>query len=120
MFDFGMRIKELRLNRKMSQEELGRRVGRSKSVISSYENNLKIPPVDILVQFASIFNVSLDYLVGLDKTEMVSLDGLTDKQKEVIKLILSDFKSQGIKTDGLSSLEQDIIGILVNEFSRKR
>lgn len=120
MFDFGMRIRELRLNRRMSQEDLGRRVGRSKSVISTYENNLKIPPLDIIVQFASIFNVSLDYLVGLDKNEMVSLDGLTDNQKSIIKLILSDFKNPGIKTSGLSSQEQEIVGALVNEFSKRK
>lgn len=120
MFDFGMRIRELRLNRKMSQEELGRRVSRSKSVISSYENNLKVPSLDILVRFAEIFNVSLDYLVGLDKNEMLSLDGLTDKQKEIIKLIHSDFKNPGIKTDSLSATEQEVIGMLVSEFSRRR
>ena len=70
MFDFGLRIKELREQHKMSQEQLGRRIDRSKSVISSYENNIKIPPLDILTKIAVIFNVSLDYLVGIDKNEI--------------------------------------------------
>ena len=64
MFDFGLRLRELREKHKLSQEQLGRRVDRSKSVISSYENNLKMPPLSILTDFAVIFNVSLDYLVG--------------------------------------------------------
>jgi len=42
MFDFGLRIRELREQHKMSQEQLGRKVERSKSVISSYENNIKV------------------------------------------------------------------------------
>ena len=57
MFDFGLRIKELREAHNMSQEALGRRVGRSKPVISSYENNIKIPPLDVLINLANVFNV---------------------------------------------------------------
>ena len=57
MFDFGLRLRELREKHKLSQEQLGRRVDRSKSVISSYENNLKMPPLSILTDFAVIFNV---------------------------------------------------------------
>ena len=68
---------------KMSQEELGRRVGRSKSVISSYENNIKIQPLDVLVEIALVFNVSLDYLVGIDKKEMISANGLSERASEL-------------------------------------
>lgn len=60
MFDFGLRIRELRKSRNMSQEDLGRRIGRSKPVISSYENNIKIPPLDVLISISTVFNVSLD------------------------------------------------------------
>ncbi|MDD5928087.1 MAG: helix-turn-helix transcriptional regulator [Firmicutes bacterium] len=85
MFDFGLRIRQLRERNKMSQEELGRRVGRSKSVISSYENNIKIQPLDVLVEIALVFNVSLDYLVGIDKKEMISANGLSERQRTVIE-----------------------------------
>ena len=97
MFDFGLRLRELREKHKLSQEQLGRRVDRSKSVISSYENNLKMPPLSILTDFAVIFNVSLDYLVGIDKNEMVSIDGLTDQQKQVLQTI-------GEITESISSI----------------
>ena len=80
MFDFGLRIRERREQHKMSQEQLGRKVERSKSVISSYENNIKVPPLDVFTQIAVVFNVSLDYLVGIDKNEMVSVAGLSDAQ----------------------------------------
>jgi len=88
MFDMGLRIRELREQHKLSQEQLGRRVDRSKSVISSYENNIKIPPLSILTQFAVIFNVSLDYLTGIDKNEMLSLQGLSPAQKELLQSIV--------------------------------
>lgn len=119
MFDFGLRLRELREKHKLSQEQLGRRVDRSKSVISSYENNLKMPPLAILTEFAVIFNVSLDYLVGIDKNEMVSIDGLTDQQKQVLQTIVFEFRDNSSKGAGLSERQQEILNILMKEFSNK-
>ena len=72
MFDFGIRLQQLRMSRNMSQAALGKKINRSKSVICAYENNLRIPPLEVLTDIAVFFNVSLDYLVGIDKEEMVS------------------------------------------------
>jgi len=120
MFDFGMRIKELRKQHKMSQAELGKRVNRSKSVISSYENNLKVPSVDILTNMAVIFNVSLDYLVGIDKNEMISVEKLTDCQKKIIHTILVEFEDGTSFLGGLTERQQEILNMLMKEFSRKK
>lgn len=119
MFDFGLRLRELRENHKLSQEQLGKKVERSKSVISSYENNLKIPPLSILVQLAVIFNVSLDYLVGIDKNEMISVSGLTTSQKEILHTLVLEFTEKSHSTDGLSVRQQSILNILMKEFARK-
>ena len=43
MFDFGNTFADAAGKHGISQEELGRRVGRAGSVISNYENNIKIP-----------------------------------------------------------------------------
>lgn len=118
MFDFGLRIRQLRERNRMSQEELGRRVERSKSVISSYENNIKIPPLDVLVEIALVFNVSLDYLVGIDKKEMISASGLSERQKAVIENIVMVFKDKTPKRQGLSERELDILNVLMQEFSK--
>ena len=67
MFDFGARLQQMRKNHNMSQENLGKKIHRSKSVVSGYENNVRTPPLDVATDIASIFNVSLDYLVGIDK-----------------------------------------------------
>ena len=84
MVDLGVRLQQLRMDRNMSQSELGKALNRSKSVISAYENDLRIPPLEVLTEIALIFNVSLDFLVGIDKAEMVSVDGLNDTQKAII------------------------------------
>ena len=119
MFDFGLRLRELREQFNMSQEQLGKRVDRSKSVISSYENNLKIPPLNILAQFAVIFNVSLDYLVGIDKNKMISVEGLSAQQTELIEKLIFEFKDTSSRSEGLTSRQQEILNILMMEFSKK-
>ena len=49
MPEIGERIKQLRRQRNISQVELARHLGVSKSVVSSYENALHFPPYDILL-----------------------------------------------------------------------
>lgn len=119
MFDFGARIQQLRSNRNMSQENLGKKLNRSKSVISGYENNVRIPPLDVLVNIAAIFNVSLDYLVGIDKNEMVSIDGLNDGQKKLVYALINEIKSKSKSYSGLTSNQQEILNRIMIEFSLK-
>ena len=48
----------------MTQEELGKIVGQTKSNISKYETGALEPGNDTLIKIAKYFNVSLDYLMG--------------------------------------------------------
>ncbi len=119
MFDFGLRLRQQREKYNMSQEALGQRIGRSKSVISSYENNLKIPPLDILTKMAALFNVSLDYLVGLDKAEMVSISGLSETQKVLVQQLVTELKAEGSYREGLSERQQVLLSHVMREFAKK-
>ena len=49
MFDFGLRLQELRMSRNLSQQALGKKINRSKSVIYAYENNLRIFKIILLL-----------------------------------------------------------------------
>lgn len=64
----GERIKELRMSRRITQEDLGELLGVKKAAIQKYENggivNLKIDTVENL---AKIFNVSPSYIMGWEK-----------------------------------------------------
>lgn len=116
MFDFGLRIRELREARHMSQEALGRRVGRSKPVISSYENNIKLPPLDVLIDMANVFNVSLDYLVGKEKTKTLSANGLTHSQIALIRLIIDEYHENNKATEFLTNRQMQILNSLIVSF----
>lgn len=68
------RIKELRLNKKLSQQELGNIIGVSKVSISGYENGTRTPNLDKLIELANYFKVSVDYLIGRDKKAYNEMD----------------------------------------------
>jgi transcriptional regulator with XRE-family HTH domain len=64
---FAYILKNLRTQRNMSQADLARLLGISRSAVSSYENGSRSPDKDILLKIAVIFQVSIDYLLGYDK-----------------------------------------------------
>jgi transcriptional regulator with XRE-family HTH domain len=61
---FGTRILELRKANKLSQTELGEKVGVHKNVLGKYERDEVKPSIDVALKIADYFEVSLDYLTG--------------------------------------------------------
>lgn len=61
----GERLQELRKDRGMSQEELATYLGLSHYTVSSYECNRSDPDDKSKVIIAKLFDVSIDYLLGL-------------------------------------------------------
>lgn len=68
MIPFKDRLKELRLERNMSQQELGKLVNMSKMAISHWESGHSEPSIGQLILLSDYFGVSVDYLVG--KTDL--------------------------------------------------
>lgn len=62
--DFPTRLKSLRLQHKMTQEQLGKKINVTKVSISGYENGTRSPDVETLQKIAEVFDVSIDYLLG--------------------------------------------------------
>lgn len=60
----GNRIAELRKERKLTREELGKTVGTSGAVVGRYERNEITPSVETAQRMAKALGISLDFLVG--------------------------------------------------------
>ncbi len=84
MVDFGNRLKTLRLKEKMTQQQLARKLGLTKSVISAYETELRLPSYDVLIHIARIYNVSTDYLLGVEHKCEIDMSGLSQQQTDAI------------------------------------
>ena len=63
---FFERLKELRIEKAVGQIELAKAINVSKGIISLWENGLREPKLSNLIALAKFFEVSLDYLVGLE------------------------------------------------------
>lgn len=79
MIDFGKTLKALRLKNEMTQEQLSKRLGLTKSVISAYETGLRMPSYEVLISISRIFKVSTDYLLGLERKQEIDLSSLTEE-----------------------------------------
>ena len=58
-----MRLRELRLERNMSQQRLAMELSMTQNTISRYEKGEREPGIKELIRIADYFNVSLDYLL---------------------------------------------------------
>ena len=64
---FKNNLKMLRLEKGLGQVELSNKLGLSKGIISLWENGLREPNMSSLIVLSKFFNVSIDYLVGIDE-----------------------------------------------------
>mgnify|MGYP006293495707 CR=1 FL=1 len=75
----GKRIKKLRKENNLTQEEFGKIFGIAKSTVSLYESGKSNPDDQMKQKIANHFNVSIDYLLGN-----------TDERKPVNELIKNE------------------------------
>lgn len=64
---FAERLKELRIEAGLNQQELAKELGISDAAICRWESCKRIPNIENLVLIAKYFNVSADFLVGLEE-----------------------------------------------------
>lgn len=92
MVDFGNTLKTLRLKENMTQLQLAQKLGLTKSVISAYETGLRLPSYDVLIHIAKIYNVSTDYLLGVERKKEIDLSGLTQGEIDALLNLIKAMK----------------------------
>ena len=60
---YGERIKRLRTGRELTQEQLAEKINVSRTYIVTIENGLQIGPIEIAIELAMFFDVSMDFLL---------------------------------------------------------
>lgn len=92
LFSLAGKIKLLREAAEMTQAELARLLGLSRSSVNAWEMGLSVPSTQYVVELAKRFNVSTDYLLGIEDTATISIDGLTQKQVSALLDIINCFR----------------------------
>ncbi|EMI14717.1 transcriptional regulator [Bacillus stratosphericus LAMA 585] len=93
------RLKSVRKNRGLTQEELAKRVKTTKGTISNYENGHSTPSNEMLKDLADALNTTTDYLLG--RTETISSNqvayDLNDPELQIAFNAASDFSEEARK-----------------------
>jgi transcriptional regulator with XRE-family HTH domain len=97
MIDFGGKLKKLRTSRGISQSQLAERIRVTKSMISAYENSVRLPSYDVLIRICLFFKVSADYFFGFDKHKYLDVTGLPDEQVALLSMLIDEFKGNNSK-----------------------
>ena len=94
MYMFSNTIKKLRADRNITQAELARKLKITRATVSSWEMDLSMPSTALIVDLAHFFNVSSDYLLGINMTSTIDVSDLTDEELSLIHKLVAHFKSQ--------------------------
>lgn len=88
MVNFGNTLKALRLKAGMTQKQLAEKLGVTKSIVSYYELHERTPSPDMLIKISSVFHVTTDYLLGVEKNAHITLD-ISDLSEDDIQFLQS-------------------------------
>ena len=104
---FGDIFKELRLEKKLSQEKIAEDLEISQPLIAKWESHQSTPSPEMLDYIADYFNVSVDYLIGRSKYKNLEADNseldnvlfskakdLTDDEKKAIINVISAIEKE--------------------------
>ena len=92
VYDFGLRLKELREAKKLSQKDVADRLSVVPSTISGYENNTITPSLEQAIRLAILYHTSLDYIMGLDNRVCFYFVFLSENQQQTILDVVNRLK----------------------------
>lgn len=89
-----VRIRALREQKNYTQSELAKMLGITRSSVNAWEMGISVPSTQYIIELAEIFHVSSDYLLGINDSASVSIAGLTDKDIELVHMIVEHLKDK--------------------------
>lgn len=84
MVDFSVRLKQLRKDKHLTQAQVGRRIGVTASMVSSYETDIRLPSYEVMVKIADLFGVTVDYLLCREDKRFLDISPLSDEEAAVV------------------------------------
>ena len=91
---FGNRIRRLREEKNLKQEQVASVLRVNRKAVSHYENDIREPSFEILIKMAELYHVRTDYLLGRDTCRAISASGLSDNEFSLISELVADLEDK--------------------------
>ncbi|SDB26985.1 Helix-turn-helix [Ruminococcaceae bacterium FB2012] len=109
---YGKNWKKIREMQNMPQREFAKKVSLSNAVIAKIESEIALPTIEQINLYQKMFNVSLDYLIGLTTESSIELARISD----FTGLSNSCIRKLHNYKDSLLAVYQDILNINIDEY----
>ena len=86
------RVKAARQQNRMSQSDLAKKLGVTRSSVNAWEMGISVPSTQYLVELTKTLKVTADYLLGLDANLTVNVEHLDESERKVIFDLLKTFE----------------------------
>lgn len=94
VIDLSVRLRQLRLDKRLRQDQVARLIGVSKGAVSAYENDIRQPSYDVLIRLANLYRVSTDYLLGRTDDRTLDISGLSAHEAAMISELVSSMTAK--------------------------
>lgn len=88
---FSDNIRKIRTERGLTQTQLAQILGVNKSIISAYENQDRLPSLNILIKLSAEFGIPMEQLLGIIKSKTIDVSKLTNEQIALVSEIVNQF-----------------------------
>ncbi|MBQ7747256.1 MAG: helix-turn-helix transcriptional regulator [Spirochaetia bacterium] len=86
------KIKDLRKTHHMTQNALAKKLNITRASVNAWEQGISVPSTQYLIELASIFKVSTDYLLSVKSNQAIDISGLSSQQVALITELVSELK----------------------------
>lgn len=125
MKEFGERLKKLRVNRNMTQDEFGEifESPKAQSTIGTWERGNREPSMTDLIRISEFFKVSTDYLLGITD-EITTINTFKEENPKELKEFLNKnkvlFNGSELNEDEKRRMVDILTGLFWDNFTNKK
>ncbi len=91
------RLKALREAKAFTQADLAKKLGITRSSVNAWELGISIPSTQYIVELAFLFDVSTDYLLGVDSSATINVSGLMEDDIQIVYQLVNHLQAKNHK-----------------------
>lgn len=115
-YSFGDILRQLRNDKGLTQKQLADKLELSVTAVSKYELGTAYPPFEKMRGISAIFNVTMDYLYGMETSAAISTVNLSTKQADILRSLADQFRRQsGFSDKKITEEQYALLGKIVCE-----